>query len=165
MPILSDAGIRAALASGDLSIHPFRETQLTPNGYDLSIGEAWLSEENRKVGAGTLEIPGKAHLLVATEEVLTLGPRHCADLWLRSSWARRGIMATFGKVDAGFRGSLTLSCFNASSSPLRLQIGETFVQIVFQDLSSEAEKPYQERGGLYQDQRGVTLSRSNVSVP
>src|SRR6267143_971242 len=89
---------------------------------------------------------------------LDLGPDITAQLWLRTTWARKGVLASFGKVDAGFRGTLTLAAWNANASaPLELRIGERFAQIVFEDLTSPAERAYAERSGHYQDQRGVRL--------
>jgi len=80
-------------------------------------------------------------------------------LWLRTTWIRRGVIASFGKIDAGFRGTLTLGAFNANGTgTLELPIGERFVQVVFEDLTSPAEMTYGERSGRYQDQRGVRLS-------
>ena len=42
-------------------------------------------------------------------------------------------------------------------STLEVKIGERFAQIVFEDLSTPAEKAYAERSGHYQDQKGVRL--------
>jgi len=65
----------------------------------------------------------------------------------------------FGKVDAGFHGTLTIGCFNASDAPVDIPIGDRFCQIVFENLSSDPKALYHERSGTYQNQRGVTLQR------
>jgi dCTP deaminase len=94
---------------------------------------------------------------VATKERIKLGRKLCGQLWLRSTWIRKGIIASFGKVDAGFEGSLTLTAFNASSKYLVISIGDTFVQIVFEELSTDADSSYGERSGKYQGQTGIIL--------
>ncbi len=97
---------------------------------------------------------------MSTAEVVALGPDLAGDLWIRSTWARRGFLASFGKVDAGFEGTLTLGAFNAAEEAVELPIGESFAQITFHELVSRSESPYEERSGAYQGQRGVTLPRS-----
>ena len=81
----------------------------------------------------------------------------CAQLWLRTTWIRRGIMGAFGKIDAGFEGTLTLGAFNATDDPVELPIGERFCQMVFEGLNSCSVKDYAERSGNYQGQTGITL--------
>lgn len=88
-----------------------------------------------------------------------MGPQITSQLWIRSSYARKGIMASFGKVDAGFHGTLTFGCFNASDTDVEIPIGDRFCQIVFENLASVPKALYQERSGTYQNQRGVTLQR------
>ena len=68
-------------------------------------------------------------------------------------------MSSFGKVEAGFEGNLTLSAYNASDDTLQIKIGETFAQIVFERMESPPEKLYDKRSGTYLGQKGVTMSR------
>lgn len=157
---LSDRDIKAALATGRLRIEGFRKTNLTPNGYDLTVGEVLLRDSEEVVKEGIARISSHASFLVSTAEVVTLGPDLVGDLWIRSTWARRGFLGSFGKVDAGFDGTLTLGAFNAAGEAVELPIGETFAQITFHELVTPSERSYQDRSGTYQGQRGVTLPRS-----
>jgi dCTP deaminase len=159
--VLSDATIERLLSRGDLRIEPYVAKHLTPNGYDLAIGEVVLPEvgQRERTTAGVANVPGRERFLVATREVVTLGRTITAQLWIRSSYARRGVLAAFGKVEAGFSGTLTIGCFNASQNALELPIGDRFCQIAFEALDTAAEKLYAERSGSYQHQRGVTLAR------
>jgi dCTP deaminase len=159
MAVLSDGDISHAVKVGELGIEPFRENHLTPNGYDLGIAEILIPGQESKVDQGTSKIPPLARFIVSTEEVVRLGPHLTAQLWLRTTWIRRGVIASFGKVDSGFRGTLTLPAFNSSSEPLSLDVGQTFAQIVFERLESKPMKLYAERSGNYQDQRGITLGK------
>jgi dCTP deaminase len=146
---------------GKLRIEGFREDNLTPNGYDLTIGEVLVPSLDIDVKEGSVKVPPRTWFLVSTAEFLELGPRLTGDLWIRTTWARRGIIPAFGKVDAGFRGSLTLSALNASEEEVEIQVGDTFAQIIFSELRTSPSGTYGERSGTYQDQRGVTLSRSS----
>ena len=158
MAVLPDRGIIQAIEKGRLQIRAFNASNLTPNGYDLTIAEvAILLAEPMTVKEGVALVPPHGRFAVSTAEVVELGNDITAQLWLRTTWARRGVLASFGKVDAGFRGTLTLAAFNANPVDLEIPIGEKFAQIVFEDLSGPAEKPYEERSGHWQDQSGARL--------
>ena len=146
--ILSDADIVRAIQHGDLSIEPFDEGQLTPNGYDLSIEEILVD------GDTTLQatIPPITWFAIATQEYLKM-LHHTAQLWIRSSYARRGVLASFGKVDVGFEGTLTLAFFNTQQD-LKLRQGDTVCQIVFEEMTSPPLKHY---AGKYKGQQSITL--------
>jgi len=157
--VLSDRDILRAIDAKRLRIGGFQRENLTPNGYDLTIAEVVIiGGKDKTITAGKAKVPPKTRFAVSTLEVVDLGLDITASLWLRTTWARKGVIAAFGKVDAGFRGTLTLAAFHAgASSPLELPVGERFAQIVFEDLSSPAEKAYDERSGHWQDQKGVRL--------
>lgn len=157
---LSDADIRIWMMDGKLAIEGFREENLTPNGYDLTVAELVLPDADASTKKGSLEIPPKTRFLVSTDEAVRLGPRVAGDLWLRTTWARQGVLPSFGKVDAGFEGTLTLSAFNASEQPLAIAVGDTFAQITFHEVRTQPEATYTERSGTYQGQTGVTPARS-----
>jgi len=155
--VLSDAGLRRAIALGELEIEPFSEKSLTPNGYDLSAGSVLVPSTGQRTGKGAAAVPPGSWFVVGTVERVRLGRGLCGQLWLRSSFARKGILATFGKIDAGFDGSLTVSAFNASGAVFEMPLGERFCQMVVEELDSPAEKAYAERSGRFQHQTGITL--------
>lgn len=156
MPVVSDADILKLLAKEEIRIDPFRESNLTPNGYDVTIAEA-VVPPHEPIREGTAVVPARGRFAVSTLEVVELGPGVAAELWLRTTWARRGILASFGMVDSGFRGTLTLPAYNTTDGEVELPIGDRFAQVVFQLLSTASEKGYGTRSGRYQDQRGVRL--------
>ena len=86
-----------------------------------------------------------------------MGQKITSQLWIRSSYARKGVMASFGKVDAGFHGTLTISCFNSNDEPLEIPIGDRFCQIVFENMASKPSELYDKKSGNYQNQRGLKL--------
>ena len=157
--VLSDQDIEQALSTDRLNIEPFEKKNLTPNGYDLSVDEIYLKNTEQSIKEGVAVIPPQTWFVISTREFITMGPQLASQLWIRSSYARKGIFASFGKVDAGFHGTLTISCFNASSTPVEIPIGDRFCQIVFEHLSTMPQGLYHQRSGTYQNQRGVTLER------
>ena len=144
--ILSDKDIKKAVLVGEISIEPFEEDNLTPNGYDLTIKEIYINGKVKESGL----IKSRTWFALSTREYLKL-KNNTAQLWIRSTYARKGIFSSFGKVDAGFEGCLTLSCFNTHQD-IKLKGGERFCQIVFEKLVSKPSKYYE---GAYKGQKSV----------
>ena len=157
MGLLSDADILQYVAKGEIGIEPFDAGNLTPNGYDVSVDEVVVPATEGKPDPN--HIPARTRFAVSTRETIRLGRHVAGQIWLRTTWARRGVIASFGIIDAGFTGTLTFGAFNASSEPLELPIGERFAQVVFLTLDSPASETYEARSGTYQHQKGVTLGR------
>ncbi len=157
MTILSDIDIKNSIEKNDLGIEPFNDKNLTPNGYDLSIDEIYIKKSDQHIKDGIAKIPPLTWFAISTKEFVKMGPRITSQLWIRSSYARKGVMASFGKVDAGFHGTLTISCFNSNDEPLELPIGDRFCQIVFENMESIPSELYNEKSGNYQNQRGLKL--------
>ena len=157
MSILSDLDIKRFMENNELGIEPFIEKNLTPNGYDLSIDEIYIKKTESHIKEGTAVIPPLTWFAISTKEFVKMGPQITSQLWIRSSYARKGVMASFGKVDAGFHGTLTISCFNSNDEPLEIPIGDRFCQIVFENMESIPSELYDKKSGNYQNQRGVKL--------
>ena len=158
MTILSDKSIVKLIASREIIIEPFEEVNLTPNGYDLTVSEIEIPNGEKRF-KGKLRIPPNHRFAISTKEIVSCGQNHCAQLWLRTSWARKGIICSFGKIDSGFKGNLTLLGLNSSEDEVNIEIGNTFAQIVFEKLSTPADELYSDRSGNYQNQKGITWSK------
>lgn len=161
MAILSDKDIVECMMTGYLGISDYSEKSQTPNGYDLRIAEISIRGDENIYKEGTVKIPAKTMFYVSTVERVRMPDDICAQLWMRTSWIRKGVMATFGKIDAGFEGTLTLGAFNATDDVIEIPIGDRFCQMVFETLTSASEKSYEKRSGHYQGQTGVTLNPLN----
>ena len=159
MTILSDRDILHCMKTGRIGISDYSEKSLTPNGYDLRVAE--ISVNGSIVKEGTVRIPPKTMFFVSTVERVKMADDICGNLWLRTTWIRKGTVAAFGMVDAGFEGTLTLGSYNTSDSELEIPIGERYCQLVFQTMGSPSEKSYEKRSGHYQGQTGVTLTPKN----
>jgi len=157
MSILSDIDIKDCIENEELGIEPFVEKNLTPNGYDLSIDEIFIKKTDEHIKEGMAVIPAQTWFAISTKEFVKMGAKITSQLWIRSSYARKGVMASFGKVDAGFHGNLTISCFNSNDEPLEIPIGDRFCQIVFENMNSVPSELYDKKSGNYQNQRGIKL--------
>jgi len=157
MGILSDLDIIESMKEDKLGIEPFNKKNLTPNGYDLSIDEIFIKKTDQNIKDGFATIPPLSWFAISTKEFVKMGPKITSQLWIRSSYARKGVMASFGKVDAGFHGTLTISCFNSNDESLEIPIGDRFCQIVFERMESIPSELYDKKSGNYQNQRGIKL--------
>ena len=135
MGILSDRDIMESLMTGYIGSGDFSERGLTPNGYDLRIAEISVRGDPEVKREGVVTIPPRTMFYVSTVERVRMAGDICAQLWLRTTWIRKGIIGAFGKIDAGFE----------------------FCQMVMETLNSETIKDYSQRSGNYQGQTGVTL--------
>jgi len=160
MAVWSDGDILEAIRAGRFAADPWHEGDLTPNGLDLRIGSVLVPGHMAEAATtGTVQVPPLARFAIGTEAVLRMPDDAVGSLWLRSSWSRKGVLAAFGKVDAGFHGNLTVGAFNASGAPLAVPIGDRFCQVVLETLASTPLRGYAARSGTYQGQRGVTLAK------
>ena len=157
MAILSDRDIEKNIELKKLDIEPFDNKNLTPNGYDLTISEIYISNKNLHINEGLALIPPKTWFVISTKEFIKIGSKITSQLWIRSSYARKGIFASFGKVDAGFHGTLTISCFNSNDIEIEIPIGDRFCQIIFEELLSTPSELYEKKSGNYQNQKGIRL--------
>lgn len=183
--ILSDGDIKKRLEDGDLTIEPLDdpELQLQPASVDMRLGREFLvyqlphmasidtrepivqSEYAREV---TIEEgdyftlhPGE-FVLGSTAEWVSLPDDLVARVEGRSSIGRLAVVvhATAGFIDPGFEGKITLELSNLGRVAVKLYPGMRISQLVFQQLSSPAERPYgPDRGSKYFGQDGPVASR------
>lgn len=158
MAVLSDTDILAMISEGTLRIDGYSEKNLTPNGYDVTIDEIWIPSKDRRFKEGTVRVPGNSWFVIGTREYLVLPSTLVAEIWIRTTWVRKGVLSSFGRIDAGFNGNLTFSAYNASQNEVEITIGDRFAQVVFEELRSPPKKSYKERSGNYQGQTGITLT-------
>src|SRR6267378_7761589 len=69
--LLSDADVLQYLGKGEITIDPFDPSNLTPNGYDVSIDQVVIPAA--KKGAPQNRIPPGARFAVSTRETIRLG--------------------------------------------------------------------------------------------
>jgi dCTP deaminase len=140
--MLNDAEISSLIMQGHLISENYEPDCLTPNGYDLRVGDH------------TDDIVDKNQLFfISSMELLNIPDDIVASLYIKSRYSRHGIFSSFGFVDAGFSGNLTMAFYNFGE-PIEIQTGMRFVQIVFHEIK-KPEKNYASRSGNFQDSRGI----------
>ncbi|MGC8581327.1 MAG: dCTP deaminase domain-containing protein [Thermoplasmata archaeon] len=150
--ILCDRDILDEIKKGNIIINPFDESKLTPNGYDLSIGEIMVSGstyERYKLKRGDF-------FLISTMEHVYFGSDFAGHMYIKSRWSRKGIFYSFGYIDNGFNGNLTLSFYSAMND-VEIAHGMAFVQLVIDKLSNVPEKNYKIRSGNFQNSKGIMV--------
>ena len=75
MTVLSDSDIEQALQHNDLSIDPFIQKNLTPNGYDLSIEEVFIRKTDQHIKQGVAVNPPFTWFAISTKEYVKMGPQ------------------------------------------------------------------------------------------
>jgi len=181
--LLSDRDLKAALASGRMSLAPYDKEMVQPSSVDVRLDRYFRVFANHrythidpKVAQDDLtellepegDEPFVLHpgefVLGSTLEVITLGDDLAARLEGKSSLGRLGLLthSTAGFIDPGFSGHVTLELSNVANLPIKLYPGMKIGQICVLALTSPAEHPYGSSiyGSRYQDQRGPTPSRS-----
>ena len=179
--VLSDRGIRAAVAAGRIALDPFDAALIQPASVDVRCDRRFRVFRNSRYGyidvkqeqaelTELIEItdggpfilhPGE-FVLGATLERVTLGDDIVSRLEGKSSLGRLGLQvhSTAGFIDPGFDGHVTLELSNVANLPITLYPEMKIGQLSFLDLDGPAEQPYGSGalGSKYQGQVGPTPS-------
>lgn len=132
-------------------IKRMRKKQLQPASYDLTLDHLETIDKHLKVRR---EIRPGETLLATTKEKVELPKEVAAFLKDKSSYLRLGLTIGQGFIDPGFKGTLTVSVFNGSKKPVKLESDKPFCQIVFMNVEN-CSSSYD---GHYQNQKGIGAS-------
>lgn len=146
--LMSDSEIQSAMESHRLFVTPFEPKKLKGASYDLSLGrEALVSNRDEKVLLGpdrthSLNLQAGDFALVLTKESVKFPMDICANIGMRSSLARMGLILLHGmQVDPGFEGYLRFGLYNASPRKITLDYDDDICMIEFHKLAQNATKP------------------------
>jgi intein/homing endonuclease len=76
-----------------------------------------------------------------------------------STYARAGLMLNTTPLEAGWTGRLVIELGNLANLPLRVYVNEGIGQVIFLESDEDCDVSYEDRGGKYQGQTGLTYSR------
>jgi dCTP deaminase len=111
----------------------------------------------RGIGDPFLLQPGE-FVIGRSLEYVTLPPDVSAEALGRSSWGRLGlVIATATLIQPGFKGTITLELANLGDTPIRLTVGLSIAQLVFQRCASSGGAA-QPDTGLSEEQRARVAS-------
>ena len=87
-------------------------------------------------------------------------PRTVTGICLgKSSYARAGLLVNTTPLEAGWTGRLVIELGNLANLPLRVYVNEGIGQVLFFESDEDCSVSYDDRGGKYQGQTGLTYSR------
>jgi dCTP deaminase len=183
--ILSDSDIKKYIKEGKIKISPFdMKEQLKSVGVDLRLSNIFREfkishksyvdltkkqDENDtdlitvREGSTFMIHPGE-FVLGMTVESVEIPVDLIGRLDGRSSLGRLGIIvhSTAGRIDPGWKGRLTLEVSNIGKLPVALIPGMRFCYLMFEQVSSTVEKPYQ---GKYSGLGDPAASRISEEMP
>jgi len=149
--------------AGKIGIRPFDEDNVQPSSYDLGLWhEALQNGSKLEVTESGIWIEPHKLILLSSLEYVELPLNIVARIYIRSSLAREGLFPEGqGRVEAGYRGTLTLPVINLGRKPIHLSRNERFATIEFCYLNQSVSSGYT---GKYQGSKGPVPSyRTQVS--
>jgi len=142
--LMTNGEIKEALASG-LKIDPYDSNRQQPCSYDARAGKEALVSRNdslinlSKVNSVTLQTGDFA--LIMTYESFTLPLDIAANIGMKSSLARRGLILLAGmQIDPGFDAHLRLGLYNSSGRPITIDYLDPICTVEFHRLAKPVEK-------------------------
>jgi dCTP deaminase len=183
--ILTDTEILERCVGSNGMITPFIPTQikkgvisygLSSCGYDFRLSNKFIAysdisthiildpkEDNKEIPidkkeTDTFIMPPHSFVLAMTKEKINLPDNICASIYIKSTYARLGVVGDFPLIDPGYKGYLTLRLCNPSKLQLKLYSNEGIVQVVFHELSDSVGLNYEKQGGRYQNSKSIRLA-------
>lgn len=143
-------------------IYPFKEVQLSPASYDLTLRDHWIFQkkfkntiEDVELFEDSFELAPNSTVLASTLEVIKMPPNVIGFLTLKSSLARIFLNhMNSNLINPGFYGSLVLEFQNCSMRPILLSKGMRVSQIIFMEMNDFPWNAYKS-GNDFQDQIGT----------
>jgi len=156
---LSSYGYDCRLARDEFKVFsPVTGTEIDPKNFDP---DSLLDVPIRRAPDGSEYwlLPPHSYALGVTIERFTMPRRVTALAIGKSTYARCGLIANTTPLEANWCGRLVVELYNAANLPVRLYAEEGFIQILFFESDEDCETSYSDRGGKYQDQKGLTLAK------
>lgn len=110
-------------------------------------------------GAKYVVLPPNSYLLGHTVEYFRM-PRDVIAVCLgKSTYARAGVLVNVTPIEPGWEGNVVIEVGNSTGLPVRIYLNEGISQFLFFKGDRPCTVSYGDRGGKYQGQTGVTLSK------
>jgi dCTP deaminase len=123
-----------------------------PSSYDLLVWHAAIVDGKMVQFDDFLDIKPREFALLSTKEHIELPLDIAGRLFLRSYLSRMGIFPeSQGRVEAGYKGTVTLPIVNMNKNSVRISVDEPIVSIEFERLSKSVMRGY---SGKYQGSEG-----------
>ena len=184
--MLSGKGItESVFGDGNIVIIPFKDEQVQPNGYDLTIGpwviryKAYGRKRRTTIQLDNIDMkqvfaePDRVlsdiifrpmeRILCHTQEIIGTKDKYVMQISTRSTLARLGIdvCGSAGFGDVGFVNKWTLELQNNTDSPIAVPVGARVAQAYFEEVVGDTEIKYT---GKY-NQEGYGLWKPEDMLP
>jgi dCTP deaminase len=104
-------------------------------------------------------MPPHSYALGVTVETFRM-PRNVTGICVgKSTYARAGLIVNTTPLEAGWTGRLVIELGNLADLPSRVYVNEGIGQVLFFESDENCDTSYEDRGGKYQGQTGLTYSR------
>ena len=104
-------------------------------------------------------IPPNSYLLGHTAETFDI-PKDILVLCVgKSTYARAGCIINVTPIEPGFQGQVVIEISNATPLPVRVHADQGIAQFLFFQGTEPCSISYADRGGKYQGQSGIQLSK------
>ncbi|MCH8344907.1 MAG: dCTP deaminase [Planctomycetes bacterium] len=121
--------------------------------------EMFVTIDTAKTGRDHIVIPPNSFALGETVETIKV-PRDVLAICVgKSTYARCGIIVNVTPLEPEWRGKVTMEISNTTPLPAKIYANEGIAQIIFIKADRVCSVSYADKGGKYQDQRGLTLPR------
>ena len=101
-----------------------------------SANSKLIAEYDEKKNKTIIIKPGES-FLVSTIEKVNLPSDITANMWLRSTLYRSGLILSGGNVAPGYSGELSFLFFNAGQAKIKIELGARIVHILFYDVKGK----------------------------
>jgi dCTP deaminase len=137
---------------------PIHGREIDPKQFDEdSLVEPTLRSADD--GSQYYLMPPHSYALGVTVETFRM-PRNVTAICMgKSTYARAGLIVNTTPLEAGWQGRLVIELGNLADLPLRVYVNEGIGQVVFFESDEDCSVSYEDRGGKYQGQTGLTYSR------
>lgn len=166
-------------------IEPFSEEQVRTGisfgvssyGYDMSLSDEFKvlkiqpatvldpkndpAENFENVKADSIMIPPNSFALGRSREYFKI-PRDVITICLgKSTYARSGLVVNVTPFEPEWEGYATISLANTAPLPVRVYAHEGIAQLLFLEAKALCGRSYKDKKGKYQDQKAITVSRTD----
>lgn len=137
---------------------PIHGREIDPKHFDEeSLAEPPLRTADD--GSQYYLMPPHSYALGVTVETFRM-PRNVTAICMgKSTYARAGLIVNTTPLEAGWTGRLVIELGNLADLPLRVYVNEGIGQVLFFESNEDCDTSYEDRGGKYQGQTGLTYSR------
>jgi dCTP deaminase len=137
---------------------PIRGREIDPKRFDEeSLAEPPLRTSDD--GSKYYLMPPHSYALGVSVETFRMPRKVTGICMCKSTYARAGLMLNTTPLEAGWQGRLVIELGNLADLPLRVYVNEGIGQVIFLESDEDCDVSYEDRGGKYQGQTGLTYSR------